>query len=155
MALRPKQRVHNGTGAPIWDKAFIKIPPVGTASRHADYAPVKTPRQRTRRLVDAALIACVAVGSFYATARAALAPADPMSGIAVIFPPWTSERDVFVRSADAGARFVRFGGYSFIAVVMPERADYAERARANGALMVADPKALAACLGQSILGQAR
>ena len=114
---------------------------------------MKRSRNVTRRLADVALISCVALGSFYATARAALAPRDPESGIAVIFSPWTSEREVFVRSVGAGARFVRFGGYSFIAVVMPETPDYASRVRENGALMVADPKALAACLGSSILGQ--
>jgi hypothetical protein len=110
-------------------------------------------RKLGSRLAEVALITFVALGSFYATARAALAPNDPESGIAVIFPPWTSERDVFLRSVDAGARFVRYGGYSFIAVVMPETADYALRVRDNGAFMVADPKALAACFGQSILGQ--
>lgn len=102
-----------------------------------------TPR---RRVLDAALIVCAAIASLYATASAALAPRDAEAGLAVVFAPWTGEREAFVRSAGAGARFVRFGGYGFIAVEMPEVPDYAARVREAGAWMLADPRALAACL---------
>jgi hypothetical protein len=46
---------------------------------------------------------------------------------------------------EAGSRFIRFGGFPFIAVVMPEDEHSTSRLRAAGAWMIADPKALAAC----------
>jgi hypothetical protein len=51
-----------------------------------------------------------------------------------------------VRSVGAGARFVRFGGLPFIAVVMPERPDYVDRALRGSALLALDPRVLAGCL---------
>ena len=49
-------------------------------------------------------------------------------------------------TVEAGARVVRFGGLPFIVIVLPERPDYAQRARDGGALLMLDPQALAACL---------
>ena len=99
-----------------------------------------------RRLFEAAVIGCAAIGSLYASAAIALKPQDPASGVAVIFAPWTTSEQTFARSVDAGGRFVRYGGYSFIAVVVPEAPDYTSRIRSAGALLVVDPQALAACL---------
>jgi hypothetical protein len=51
-----------------------------------------------------------------------------------------------VCSSDLGARFVRFGGYGFIAVGVADDRGYAARAMAQGAWLVLDPQLLAACL---------
>jgi hypothetical protein len=50
------------------------------------------------------------------------------------------------RTVEAGARFVRFGGFDFVTVAVPDDRDYPERAFARGAWLVVDPKAMAACL---------
>ena len=92
------------------------------------------------------VIGAGAIGSLYAGARIGLKPVDPASGVAIIFAPWTSGEQALARSVGAGGRFVRYGGYPFIAVVVPEAPDYASRILSAGALFVVDPRVLAACL---------
>jgi hypothetical protein len=99
-----------------------------------------------RTLVEAAFLAWVATGSLYATMRIGLTPRDPADGVAVIFAPWTDAGAALTRSVEAGGRFVRYGGYDFIVIVIPEAPDYASRVSTAGALFVVDPGALAACL---------
>jgi hypothetical protein len=98
-----------------------------------------------RRCFDAALIALLAVASLFAAARIGLKPRDPANGVAVVFAPWTSAAATLARATDPGSRFVRYGGFPFIAVVIPERADYSSRVLGEGALLALDPQALAAC----------
>ncbi len=100
---------------------------------------------RGRHCFDAALIALLAIASLFAVARIGLAPRDPANGVAVVFVPWTSAGATLARATDPGSRFVRYGGFPFIAVVIPERADYSARVLGEGALLVLDPQALAAC----------
>ncbi len=88
----------------------------------------------------------VAFISFAAVAAVALAPKQGAGGVAVVFAPWTGATEAFGLAVGAGGRFIRFGAFDFIAVIEPEAADYITRARANGAWLIADPKALAACL---------
>jgi hypothetical protein len=101
---------------------------------------------RSRLLVDGILIAGFALASFCAVARIALEPRDPAAGVAVVFAPWTSQEDALARAVEAGGRFIRYGAFPFVVVVMPETADYLSRISRDGALLVADPRALAACL---------
>jgi hypothetical protein len=82
----------------------------------------------------------------YVSARAALVPRDPAEGVAVVFAPWTTRETAMVRTVEAGARFVRFGGVAFVTVAMPEDGAYPARAFTQGAWLVVDPKAIAACL---------
>jgi hypothetical protein len=49
---------------------------------------------------------------------------------------------------------VRFGGFQFIAVVMPERPDYVQQVMKGSAWLVVDPQALAACLKSSAFAKA-
>lgn len=107
--------------------------------------PAARPSRRT--LLDVLLIAAVAIGSLFAAASLALAPRDPSSGVAVVFSPWTDAAAALARATDPGSRFVRYGGFPFIVVVMPDSPGYLTRVSAAGALFVLDPKALAACLG--------
>lgn len=100
---------------------------------------------RFRRL-DAALLGAAALFSVAAAAAVAVAPKRDAAGIAVIFAPWTAPEDSLSRAVAAGGRFVRFGALEFVAIVAPERPDYAARVRASGAWLIADPVALAACL---------
>ena len=101
---------------------------------------------RSRPLVDGILIAGFALASFCAVARIALQPRDPAAGVAVVFAPWTSQEDALARAVEAGGRFVRYGAFPFIVVIVPETADYLSRISSDGAVLVADPRALAACL---------
>jgi hypothetical protein len=101
---------------------------------------------RFRHLVDLLLLIGLSVGVLFMTARVALKPRDPQSGVAVIFSPWTAPEAALLRAAEAGGRFVRFGGLPFIAVVVPDDLDYPSRILAAGAWLVVDPQAIAACL---------
>ena len=96
--------------------------------------------------IDLALLACLSIGGLYATARVALSPRDPAQGVAVVYAPWTPSDAAFVRTVAAGGRFVRFGGAAFVAVAMPDQADFSDRVLAAGAWLIVDPRILAACL---------
>jgi hypothetical protein len=100
-----------------------------------------------RGAIDAAIIAAVSLASLLTAAYAAVAPGDPANGVAVIYAPWVEFEDAFRRSTGAGARFVRAGGLPFIVVVVPDDPEFDRRVRAGGAIMLADPVALAACFG--------
>jgi hypothetical protein len=128
-------------------KYFINLVPVTfDGASYRETVIVRLSRSRCRALVEAAVLACVAIGSLYATMRIGLAPRDPTDGIAVIFAPWTDARAALTRAVEAGGRFVRYGGYDFIVIIIPEAPDYVSRINAAGALFVVDPGALAACL---------
>jgi hypothetical protein len=99
-----------------------------------------------RHVIDGLLLATLSLGALYATARTGLKPREPASGLAVVFAPWTTPDIAFRQAAAAGGRFVRFGAFQFIAVVIPEDIDYKYRVLGRGAWLVLDPKALAACL---------
>jgi hypothetical protein len=99
-----------------------------------------------RRVLDSVLVGTFALLSLYLTARIGLAPRDLADGVGVIFAPWTSGEVALRRAVGAGGRFVRFGGLPFVVVVIPEDPDYLARIAADGALLVVDPQALAACL---------
>jgi len=90
-------------------------------------------------------LAVLSVCAFCLAARATLAPQQPERGAAVVFAPWTAPELAMASAVEAGARFVRFGGYGFIAVVAPEDRNYAARAMAAGAWLVVDPELLAGC----------
>ena len=83
-----------------------------------------------------------------------LRPPDPDRGVAVIFSPWTAAGDALAQSAAAGGRFVRFGAFPFIAVVVPDGPGYVDRVLGRGAWFALDPSALAACLGSRIVTSA-
>jgi hypothetical protein len=103
-------------------------------------------RAPLRRFCDGALIVVVAIASLIGAAWFSLQPRDPAAGVAVVFAPWVAADQTFVRAVTPGARFVRYGGLPFIAVVVPDSTDYERRVLATGAIMVADPRAMAACL---------
>jgi hypothetical protein len=100
----------------------------------------------SRRWLDGLLIFTVAIASLYGAARLGLKPRDPATGVGVVFAPWVSESSAMHRATEAGGRFVRFGGLPFIVVVVPETSDYVARIAADGAVLIVDPKVLAACL---------
>jgi len=104
------------------------------------------PSSSRRNWTDYLALAVLSVGALCFTARATLAPQEPERGAAVVFAPWTAPETAMASAVEAGARFVRFGGYGFIAVVAPEDRNYTARAMASGAWLVVDPQLLAACL---------
>ena len=110
---------------------------------------------RLSRILEGTAIAAFALISTVAVARIGLEPSDPSRGVGVVFAPWTDEATVLTRAVSAGGRLVRFDGPSFIVVVKPESDDYVRRVKEAGALLVVDPKILAACLSFTSAAQAR
>jgi hypothetical protein len=110
---------------------------------------------RLSRILEGTAIGAFALISTIAVARIGLEPSDPSRGVGVVFAPWTDEATALSRAVSAGGRLVRFDGPSFIVVVEPESADYVRRIKDAGALLVVDPKVLAACLSFVSSGQAR
>lgn len=100
---------------------------------------------RRAKFIDIILLASLSLGGFYVSARIALTPRDTTEGVAVIFAPWTSQDTTLARSVAGGARFMRFGGLPFIAVVMPDSPTYVGRMFGAGAWLIVDPRTLAAC----------
>src|SRR5262245_37390023 len=96
------------------------------------------------RSLDLWLIAVLVVASFATILRIGAAPGNAAAGVAVVYAPWTPAEQTMLRAVSAGARFVRFGGFDFIAVVVPERANYVQQALAGSALLVVDPRLVAA-----------
>jgi hypothetical protein len=95
------------------------------------------------------VIALLCAMSFVVVLRFGAAPRDPMAGVAVVFPPWTTADQTFTRAVSAGARFVRFGGFDFIAIVKPDNPEYLERILSDHAMLAIDPQLLAGCLPAS------
>jgi len=100
--------------------------------------------------LDIAILSTISAAALVATAIVLAAPRSLDSGVAVIFSPWTPANEALSRSSDAGGRFVRFGAFPFIAVVMPDDPDYVDRVLRRGAWFAFDPAALAACFGNRI-----
>jgi len=107
---------------------------------------LKRPSSLPGNWTDYLALTVLSVGALCFTARATLAPREPERGAAVVFAPWTAPEAAMATAVEAGARFVRFGGYGFIAVVAPDNRNYTARAMASGAWLVVDPQLLAACL---------
>jgi hypothetical protein len=108
---------------------------------------------RVGRLFDIGFLVCVTLGAFAVSARIGLIPLTTDDGVAVMFAPWTSASESLSRATEPGGRFVRFGGTSFITVVMPDDQAYADRVLSRGAWLVMDPKVLAACVDALSLGE--
>lgn len=104
------------------------------------------------KIVDIGLLTCLSLGALYAGTRVGLTPRDPTKGVAVVFAPWTAADRTLSQATENGGRFVRFGGLPFIAVVMPDGADYPSRMLNAGAWLVVDPQVLAACSAALSLG---
>jgi hypothetical protein len=107
---------------------------------------LKPARAFHRTLLDATLIAAFAIGGLCAVARLELLPKNPADGVAVVFSPWTSAAHALEQATDQGSRFVRFGAYPFIVVVIPDDPGFAARVSLAGAFFILDPQALASCL---------
>lgn len=108
---------------------------------------------RWGRFLEGMAVAAFALISTYAVARVGLEPSDSSRAVGVIFAPWTDEGTALSRAAAAGGRIVRLGGPSFVVVVEPERSDYIRRIKDAGALLIVDPRVLAACFSLTPTGQ--
>ncbi|MBV9556697.1 MAG: hypothetical protein JO254_06425 [Pseudolabrys sp.] len=96
--------------------------------------------------IDGFVIAAVFLIGLVTTARLSLTPRDGAAQVAVVFAPWMQPADAIGRAAEAGATVLNVGRWSSIVIARPERDDYAERAAAKGAWLVADANALLGCL---------
>jgi hypothetical protein len=101
--------------------------------------------KRWGRILEGTAIAAFALISTFAVARVGLEPNEPSRAVGVIFAPWTDEGTTLTRAVAAGGRLVRFGGPSFVVVVEPETPGYIRRVKDAGALLIVDPRILAAC----------
>src|SRR5579863_4892307 len=104
---------------------------------------------RFHRLSDFCMMAVLCVVSFAIVLRFGSLPRDPLAGVAVVFPPWTTADQTFAAAVGAGARFVRFGGFDFIAIVKPDDPGYVGRVLSGHAILAIDPELLAGCLPAS------
>jgi len=102
------------------------------------------------RSLDLWLVAALTVASFAVILRIGLLPSNLDHGVAVIYASWTTPDQTMTRAVNAGARFVRFGGLDFIAVVEPDDPDYLKRVLSGPAILVVDPQVLAGCLARVI-----
>jgi hypothetical protein len=100
---------------------------------------------RWGRILEGMAIVAFVLISTYAVARVGLEPSDTSRPVGVIFAPWTDEATTLARAVAAGGRIIRLGGPSFVVVVEPETPGYIRRVKAAGALLVVDPRILAAC----------
>jgi hypothetical protein len=100
--------------------------------------------------LDIGILSAISGAALIATTALLAAPPSPDSGVAVIFSPWTPADEALSQSSAAGGRFVRFGAFPFIAVVVPDDDGYVDRVLRRGAWFALDPAALAACLGNRI-----
>ena len=98
-------------------------------------------------MLDAALIATLAIGSVVAVFVIEWAPRGRNSSVAVIFAPWVGSSDAASRVANAGASLVRNGGFPFVMIVRPQTVDFTGAILREGALMVLDASAIHGCLG--------
>jgi hypothetical protein len=105
-----------------------------------------SPMPARRHWIDIVALTALSVGALCFTARATLVPHNPEQGVAVVFAPWTAPETAMALTAQAGGRFVRFGGYGFITVVTADDHNYPARVMAAGAWLVVDPQLVAACL---------
>lgn len=99
------------------------------------------------RWLDRTIIAgLLATGFLLPTSLVAKAPvADSPAAVAVLFAPWVDAGTALQRVGDAGARIVAQGALPFIVLAEPEHPDFADRASARGAMLILDPRKLAAC----------
>jgi hypothetical protein len=104
---------------------------------------------RSIRWLDVGVIVALICASLIAVLRIGLVPNNPAAGVAIVYAPWTSATEAMAQAVEADARFVRYGGFQFIAVVIPERPDYLDRVMKGSAWLAVDPQALAACLRTS------
>lgn len=100
--------------------------------------------------LDIAILSTISAVALVATAAMLASPPSVDRGVAVIFSPWTPANEALSQSSAAGGRFVRFGAFPFIAVVVPDDDGYVDRVLRRGAWFALDPAALAACLGNRI-----
>jgi hypothetical protein len=103
---------------------------------------------------EGAVLIGFAVASLFAAARIGLEPRDGSSGVGVVFAPWTDADEAFTRAVGTGARFVRFGGWPFVVIVLPEEKGQLRQLRSDAWLLV-DPLVLAACLRTPPTAQGR
>ena len=65
--------------------------------------------------------------------------------VAVAFPPWWNDQQVFLATAAANAAIVRMTAVPAILVVRPDDNDGLTQLRKVGAWLTMDPQAIAAC----------
>lgn len=64
--------------------------------------------------------------------------------VALIFPPWWGRTQAAVAAAAAG-RLIRFGGFPFVVIIMPDRSGPDGRWPSTAAWLALDPARLGSC----------
>lgn len=102
-------------------------------------------KRRARITIDAAALVLLSLAGLFAAVSAVALPREPARGVGLVFAPWTSTETVLTRVAEAGGRFVRFGGAPFVAIAIPDDSDREARTLASGTWLVVDPFVISAC----------
>ncbi len=85
------------------------------------------------------------LASFIAIAALSLQPRPGTEIVAVAFPPWWNEQQIFEAAASADAAIVRTTALAAIVVVRPTDQEGLSRLRQAGAWLTIDPQAISAC----------
>jgi hypothetical protein len=90
--------------------------------------------------------AALLIASWIAIAALSLQVRTGAEVVAVAFPPWWSDQQVFLAAASANAAIVRGTALSGLLVVRPDDNDGLTRLHKAGAWLIMDPQAIAACI---------
>jgi hypothetical protein len=89
--------------------------------------------------------AALLIASWIAIAALSLQVRTGAEVVAVAFPPWWSDQQVFLATAAAHAAIVRMTAVPALLIVRPDDKDGLTRLRKAGAWLTMDPQAIAAC----------
>jgi hypothetical protein len=90
--------------------------------------------------------AAVLLASVVAIAALSLQARPGADIVAIVFPPWWTEREALLATAAARADIVRTTALPAVVVVRPHGVEGLARLRAAGGWFAIDPQAVAACL---------
>jgi hypothetical protein len=90
--------------------------------------------------------AALLLGSVIAIAALSFQARPEADVVAIVFPPWWTEREALLAIAAAQADIVRTTAMPAVVVVRPYGGEGLARLRAAGGWFAIDPQAVAACL---------
>jgi hypothetical protein len=86
------------------------------------------------------------LGSFVAVASLSLQTRNDAEVVAVLYPPWWSERQMMLAVASADAAFVRLTSATGLVVVRYDQHQGLSKLHRSGAVLLMNPQAIAACM---------
>lgn len=135
--------------APLTHRAKDPLTPRALATPRGRTTRVR-PRRRHSASRMAGIMMARATGSLLlalAAVLAAIGPllAPPRNDAAVVFAPWVTRADAFVRTLDAGATVRALGGTDFVMIITTPTPAVRRALRRRGGWFVTDAAAVAGC----------